>query len=85
MNPELAGFVGGGGNDSSWAGIADDERFSTKRGVIEDFYGRKKGVHVCMDHLQAWVKAIAVQDPSLLDESSPIRSSGQDPGLMAKC
>ena len=40
MNPELAGFVGGGGNDSSWAGIADDERFSTKRGVIEDFYGR---------------------------------------------
>ena len=63
MNPELAGFVGGSGNDSPWAGMADDERFSTKGGVIEDFHGRKKGVHVGMDHLQAWVKAIAVQHP----------------------
>ena len=63
MNPELAGFVGGGGNDSPWAGITDDEGFSTKGGVIEDFHCRKKGVHVGMNHLQAGVKAIAVQDP----------------------
>ena len=83
MDAEFAGLVGGGGNDAAGARVADDEGFAAKRGIIEDFHGREKCVHVRMNHFQTGVKAIAVHGslPSQrIVPDSPIGSRSRSDG-----
>ncbi len=46
MAPEGSCFVGGCGDDTSWAIAADEDGFASELGVVALFDGCEEGVHV---------------------------------------